>query len=84
MRIQILQKNVRRTALSSIEPDSEQIKLFGLKHSARALAEKADVPLLPGTGLLSGVEEAVTEAEKTVSGYLKEHRRRRWNRNEDL
>ena len=47
-----------------IGPDSEQIKLFGLKHSARELAQKSNVPLLTGTGLLSGVAEAVAEAEK--------------------
>lgn len=57
-------KECEENGIKFIGPDSEQIKLFGLKHSARALAEKADVPLLPGTGLLSGVEEAVTEAEK--------------------
>ena len=53
-------KECEENGIKFIGPDSEQIKLFGLKHSARALAEKADVPLLPGTGLLSGVEEAVT------------------------
>lgn len=47
-----------------IGPTPEQIEVFGLKHSARELAERANVPLLPGTGLLSGVEEAVAEAEK--------------------
>ena len=57
-------KECEENGIKFIGPDSEQIKLFGLKHSARALAEKADVPLLSGTGLLSGVEEAVTEAEK--------------------
>jgi urea carboxylase len=57
-------KECEENGIKFIGPDSEQIKLFGLKHSARVLAEKADVPLLPGTGLLSGVEEAVTEAEK--------------------
>ena len=57
-------KECEENGIKFIGPDSEQIKLFGLKHSARALAGKADVPLLPGTGLLSGVEEAVTEAEK--------------------
>lgn len=53
-----------KNGIKFIGPDAEQIKLFGLKHSARALAEKANVPLLPGTGLLSGVEEAVAAAEK--------------------
>lgn len=45
-----------------IGPTSEQIKVFGLKHSARALAESADVPLLPGTGLLESLNEAVEKA----------------------
>ena len=53
-----------KNGIKFIGPDAEQIKLFGLKHSARALAERAKVPLLPGTGLLSGVEEAVAAAEK--------------------
>ena len=47
-----------------IGPTPEQIELFGLKHSARALAKKAGVPLLPGTELLSSVEEAAKEAKK--------------------
>lgn len=47
-----------------IGPDAEKIKIFGLKHSARALAKEAGVPLLPGTSLLSGIKEAVLEAEK--------------------
>ncbi len=47
-----------------IGPTSDQIKLFGLKHSARALAKKAGVPLAPGTGLLTGIPEAVAAAEK--------------------
>lgn len=47
-----------------IGPTPEQIEIFGLKHSARELAERANVPLLPGTGLLSGLEEAITEAER--------------------
>lgn len=46
-----------------IGPTPEQIEVFGLKHSARELAERANVPLLPGSGLLSGLEEAITEAE---------------------
>ncbi|MEE4278401.1 MAG: urea carboxylase [Halieaceae bacterium] len=45
-------------------PTAAQIDAFGLKHRARALAEKQKVPLLPGTGVLSGPEEALVEAEK--------------------
>jgi urea carboxylase len=41
-----------------------QMREFGLKHTARNLAEKNGVPLLPGTGLLKDVDEAKIEAEK--------------------
>ena len=44
-------------------PDSKQIQLFGLKHSARELAASAQVPLLPGTGLLKDLKEAVEQAD---------------------
>ncbi len=44
-------------------PTPEQIIAFGLKHEARRLAGEADVPLVPGTGLLDGVQSAVTSAE---------------------
>lgn len=43
-------------------PTGDQMEAFGLKHSARALAEQAGVPLLPGTGLLDSVEEAFAAA----------------------
>ncbi len=45
-------------------PTSEQIRQFGLKHTSRELAEKAGVPLVPGTGLLEDIEEAKTAAAK--------------------
>ncbi|WP_028022173.1 urea carboxylase [Enterovibrio calviensis] len=48
-------------------PTPHQINQFGLKHTARELAEHANVPLLPGTGLLSSIEEALSSAE--VMGY---------------
>ncbi|MCC5850292.1 MAG: urea carboxylase [Verrucomicrobia bacterium] len=44
-------------------PTPAQMRAFGLKHEAKALAEAAGVPLLPGTGLLAHVEEAVKAAE---------------------
>ncbi|WP_316672857.1 urea carboxylase [uncultured Tolumonas sp.] len=44
-------------------PTPEQMVAFGLKHEARALAEAAHVPLLPGTGLLTSLEEALEKAE---------------------
>ncbi|MCX6613159.1 MAG: 5-oxoprolinase/urea amidolyase family protein [Acidobacteria bacterium] len=47
-----------------IGPTGDQMRAFGLKHRARELAVAANVPLLPGTPLLSGVEESLTEASR--------------------
>lgn len=46
-----------------IGPTPEQMELFGLKHSAREIAKKADVPMLEGTSLLNSAEEALKAAE---------------------
>lgn len=48
--------------ISWIGPTPEQIELFGSKHTARELAVRSGLPLLPGTGLLDSVEEAVDAA----------------------
>ncbi len=48
--------------LAFIGPTADQMRAFGLKHTARALAEAQGVPLLPGTGLLADVSQARTEA----------------------
>src|SRR4051812_19683607 len=45
-----------------IGPTPKQMCRFGLKHTAREIAEEHGVPLCPGTGLLTGVEEAVDAA----------------------
>ena len=45
-----------------IGPTPENISTFGLKHSARALAAAHDVPLAPGTDLLTDEEAAVQAA----------------------
>lgn len=50
--------------LAFIGPTAGQMRAFGLKHSARALAKASGVPLLPGSELLSGVDEALTEARR--------------------
>ncbi len=49
--------------ITFIGPTSEQIRAFGLKHEARAIAAEAGVPLLPGTELLQDQERAKREAE---------------------
>ncbi|MEQ5836730.1 urea carboxylase [Marinobacter sp. NFXS9] len=50
--------------IAFIGPTPDQMRDFGLKHTARQLAEAADVPLLPGTGLLSDCDHALSEADR--------------------
>ena len=44
-------------------PTAEQMRLFGLKHTARELAARSATPLLPGTGLLEDLTAALREAD---------------------
>jgi urea carboxylase len=55
---------VEARGLAFVGPTAEQMRRFGLKHAARALAKDLGVPLLPGTALLPGVEEALSAAER--------------------
>ena len=50
--------------IAFIGPRPEHLRAFGLKHKAREIAEKAGAPLLPGSGLLQGLEHALAEAER--------------------
>ncbi len=50
--------------IAFIGPTPENIRAFGLKHSARALAEANGIALAPGTGLLADAEAAVTAAAR--------------------
>ncbi|HSH73556.1 MAG TPA: urea carboxylase [Methylophilaceae bacterium] len=50
--------------IAFIGPTPQHMRDFGLKHTARELAEKNGVPLLPGTGLLKDAAHAQAEAEK--------------------
>jgi len=45
-------------------PTAGQIRDFGLKHRARALARDAGLPMLPGSDLLEGPEQALAEARR--------------------
>ncbi|MEQ6884692.1 urea carboxylase [Salicola sp. Rm-C-2C1-2] len=47
-----------------IGPRPHQMTEFGLKHTAREIAEKAEVPLLPGTGLLDDKASALKAADE--------------------
>ncbi len=50
--------------IAFIGPTPANIRTFGLKHSARALAEAHGLPLAPGTGLLTGEDEAAEAAAR--------------------
>ncbi|MBE0436349.1 MAG: 5-oxoprolinase/urea amidolyase family protein, partial [Methylomicrobium sp.] len=50
-----------------IGPTPEQMRVFGLKHTARQLASDNRVPLLPGTELIDSLADALTAAE--LIGY---------------
>src|SRR4051812_8448328 len=50
--------------IAFVGPTSAQISKFGLKHTARALAHAAGVPLLPGSEVLTDLAEAQREAER--------------------
>ncbi|HEX8979267.1 MAG TPA: urea carboxylase [Parasulfuritortus sp.] len=50
--------------IAFVGPTGDQMRAFGLKHTARELAEKNAVPLLPGSGLLSDVGHATAEAKR--------------------
>ncbi|MBV8885331.1 MAG: 5-oxoprolinase/urea amidolyase family protein, partial [Chroococcidiopsidaceae cyanobacterium CP_BM_RX_35] len=56
-----------REGMVFIGPTPQQIRQFGLKHTARLLAEQNQVPLVPGTQLLESLEQA--ERAATAIGY---------------
>jgi urea carboxylase len=47
-----------------IGPTAAQMRAFGFKHAARALAEAHGVPLLPGSKLLDSADHALSEAAR--------------------
>lgn len=54
----------RERGIVFIGPTPEQMEMFGLKHSAREIAERAGVPLLPGTPLITELPEALAHARR--------------------
>lgn len=50
-----------------VGPTPEQLRLFGLKHTARELARQQGLPLLEGTDLLDSLDDALGAA--TTVGY---------------
>ena len=53
--------------IAFVGPTPEQLRVFGLKHTARALAKRHQIPLLEGTELLDNLEAALLAAGKV--GY---------------
>ncbi len=53
-----------REGIVFIGPTPEQLRQFGLKHTARELAFQNQVPLLPGSQLLESLEQAQQEARQ--------------------
>ena len=50
--------------IAFIGPTGQQMRDFGLKHTARRLAEQSGVPMLPGTGLLESMDQGVDAARR--------------------
>ncbi|KAF1914796.1 carbamoyl-phosphate synthase L chain, ATP binding domain-containing protein [Ampelomyces quisqualis] len=55
-------------AILQIATEKQSIEAFGIKHTARALAEKANVPIVPGTKDLVENEDAATKEAERI-GY---------------
>lgn len=50
--------------IAFIGPTPEQMRAFGLKHTAREIAIQNQVPLLPGSSLLNDLAHAIQEANR--------------------
>ncbi|OBB61404.1 urea carboxylase [Mycobacterium sp. 852013-51886_SCH5428379] len=55
---------VERAGLVFVGPTPDQLRAFGTKHTARAAARAAGVPVFPGSELLADASAAVTAAEE--------------------
>ncbi|MFL1419131.1 urea carboxylase [Pseudomonas fildesensis] len=53
--------------IAFVGPTPEQLRVFGLKHTARALAKQHQIPLLEGTELLDSLDAALLAADSV--GY---------------
>jgi len=53
--------------IAFVGPTPTQLRIFGLKHTARALAREQGVPMLEGTDLLESIDDALAAASRV--GY---------------
>lgn len=49
---------IQNAGIQFLGPAPETFKMFSLKHTARAVAEEAEVPVLPGSSVLKSADEA--------------------------
>ncbi|HWD25174.1 MAG TPA: 5-oxoprolinase/urea amidolyase family protein, partial [Acidimicrobiales bacterium] len=49
--------------IAFVGPTKAHLQLFGTKHAARTAAAESEIPLLPGSGLLDSIEDAIREAD---------------------
>jgi urea carboxylase len=56
-------EDCERAGIAFVGPTPRQIRDFGLKHTARALAAANGLPLLPGSDLLLDLRQALLEAQ---------------------
>src|SRR5262245_19066437 len=57
-------EDCEKNGIVFLGPTAQQMRTLGLKHKAREVAVREDVPLLPGTGLLLDLSHALEEAEQ--------------------
>lgn len=57
-------ERLKQHGIAFIGPRPEHLEAFGLKHRARELAQGSNVPLLPGTGLIDSIDEALEAAAR--------------------
>ena len=50
--------------IAFVGPTPDQLRVFGLKHTARALAKQHGVPMLKGTELLDSLDDALNAGEQ--------------------
>ncbi|MGV9802733.1 urea carboxylase [Mycobacterium sp. NPDC003449] len=56
-------ESVERAGITFVGPTPHQLRVFGTKHTARAAAMAAGVPVFPGSGLLGSAYQAVAAAD---------------------
>ncbi len=57
-------ERLERVGITFIGPHPDHLRAFGLKHTAREVAVASGVPLLPGTGVIADLAEALHEADR--------------------